>query len=131
MTTQITSGPAEVLDNGEVTTFGGHGLTLAFEWESHPVIVELTFGSDPDVDGAAVTSEQRSDGWHLHCVNFDPVDGRDQGRGSSVPILLSGFEKDAFYLHFRVFLWGRTRDRTVHYTFYRVPGAIVETGDAE
>ena len=127
MATRITSGPAEVLDNGEVTTFGGHGLTLALDWQSHQVIVELTFATDSSVEGAAVSSEQRADGWTLHCVNFDG----DQGRGSSVPILLAGFEKDAFYLHFRVFKWGRTDDRTVHYTFYRVPGAIVDTGDAE
>ena len=127
MATRITSGPARILDSGQVTAFGGHGLSLELplDDEGHVAIVELSFASDAEDPDVRVDSQPVHGGWHLHCVNFD----RDQGKGSSVPVLLGGIGNDAIYFHFRVFKWGRTEDRTVHYTFYRVPGAIADDGD--
>ena len=127
MALQISSGPAEVLANGQVTTFAGNPLTLEWSDELRTLVVHLTFGTDPSVEDVAVDSQTIPNGWHLHCINFDD----DQGRGSSIPVLLGGHGDDAYYLHFRVFKWGRTDDRTVHYTFYRVPGAIVHDGEDE
>jgi hypothetical protein len=64
-----------------------------------------------------VSSHPIDDGVALELVNFDGV----EGRGTSLPALLAEVGPDLVFLHFRVFRWGRTPDRTVHWTFYRVP----------
>ena len=53
----------------------------------------------------------------LRCINFDDA----TGRGTSQPVLLAQVGELAYLAHFRVFLYGRTTDRTVHYTVYEVP----------
>ncbi len=120
----LTSGPAAILASGEATTYGGHGLRLELVVEAATVAVELRFDTDPEVEDVAVRSERIDGGYRFTCVNFDGPDGR----GSSVPVLLCGLGEDGIFFHFRVFRWGRTEDRTVHYTFYRVPGVLVRDG---
>lgn len=120
MPMQITSGPAHVLAAGDVTTFAGHGLVLRLDLDGVDVAVELEFQSDPSIEDVMVGTEEIPGGYRIRCVNFDGPDGR----GSSVPVLVGSIGSDGIFLHFRVFRWGRTDDRTVHYSFYRVPGAI-------
>ncbi len=115
----ITSGPARILASGEVTTFGGHDLRI--EIDSGPLKAELewVFRSDPAVEDVAVETEELPTGYRLTCVNFDDA----SGRGSAIPVFLGHLGAEAILVHFRVFRWGRSPDRTVHYTFYRVPAS--------
>ncbi len=111
-----TSGPAAVLATGTVTTFSGFPLVVGIE-KPHPLEVEFRFTSDPAVPDVAIlpiSQEHSRIVWNL--VNFDSADGR----GSAEPALLLEAETYRIYLHFRVFRYGRTRDRTVHYTFFEV-----------
>jgi hypothetical protein len=117
----ITSGPAEVLDSGTTTTFSGHPLTLTLGMPEGSWMVQMSFRSDPSRDDVGITSDPVEGGLRLDCVNFDGPDGR----GSSVPVLLGELGEDLVFFHFRVFRYGRTPDRTVHYTFYRAAKADV------
>ena len=122
MPVAIGSGPADVLDAGTATTFGGHDLTLVLVVPEGRWTVELAFLSDPSVPGVAVSSESLDEGGiRFECVNFDGPDGR----GSAVPVLLGELGDDLVFFHFRVWLHGRSVDRTVHWSFYRVKKADV------
>lgn len=111
----IRSGPAAVIASGEVTGFGGQAIRFDLREEELTFAVELGFESDPAAPELAVHTEQLPDGLRLRLVNFDAADGR----GSAVPVLLGELGDELLFMHFRVFRWGRTDDRTVHYTFYR------------
>lgn len=117
---QIRSGPAVIVDTGVATTFAGHGLTLVLEPDGDLLEVDLAFVSTPDGE-AAVASEETPRGWRLVCANFDAADGR----GSAEPVLLGEIGEHLWFLHFRVARFGRTADRTVWWTVYRVPKASV------
>lgn len=110
-----------VIASGEATTFAGHGLNLSLEGEGARAEVRLTFVADPEVPDVAVRSTLAEHGYDLECVNFDGADGR----GSAVPVFLGGIGTTGVFFHFRVFRHGRSDDRTVHYTFYEVPDAVI------
>lgn len=119
MAVRISSGPAEVLACGEVTTFGGAGLELVLD-PPHALTVRLSFAADPAVADVAVRTLPSAPGsWHFELVHFDKPDGR----GSAVPVLLGETADGLLFFHFRVSRFGRSEDRTVHYTLYRVSKA--------
>lgn len=115
----IRSGPATVLAAGTVTAFEGHPIVLA--WEDGPLrtVTELRFATDPAVADVAVATEQLGDRLVLHLTNFDGPDGR----GTGVPLQVAEHPSGSLFLHFKVFRYGRTRDRSVQYTLYLVPAA--------
>ena len=110
------SGPAHVIAAGSVTTFEGSGLTLWIEQPEGRLRLTLSFRTDPAVEDVAVEPTFEDDGATLVLTNFDRADGR----GTAHPVPLGHFGGDAILFHFRVHLYGRTPDRTVHYTIYRV-----------
>ena len=120
----IWSGPARVLADGAVTTFGAHPLYFELDrgdgalgaGASSNVALGIRFLTDSDDPNPRVQSVALEDGFRLDLVNFDGVDGR----GSAQPVLLSEWGDDLVFLHFRVFRFGRSEDRTLMYTFYRV-----------
>lgn len=112
----VRSGPATVIAQGEATTFDGNGLRLALRVDEVAIALEFDFQSDPSVKGVRVDTVELAQGYRLTCVNFDRADGR----GSAIPVLLAEVGEDLIWVHFRVFRWGVTEDRTVHYSFYRV-----------
>ncbi|MCB9668603.1 MAG: hypothetical protein H6736_03410 [Alphaproteobacteria bacterium] len=112
---EVTSGPARVVASGSATCFMGHELTLTIE-EPVAIVVDLAFESDPSVEDVAVDVATFANRMRLVCKNFDRADGR----GSAQPVLLGEAGDLLVFLHFRVFLYGRTADRTVHYTLYAV-----------
>lgn len=107
------------------TTFAGQPLTLQLSGEAARAEIRLRFASDPDLTDVAVRSEPIPDGYELTCVNFDGPDGR----GSAVPVFLGGVGNAGIFFHFRVFRFGRSDDRTVHYTFYEVADAVRGPGE--
>lgn len=115
MAIAIESGPARVLASGEATCFMGRDLVLRIA-EPVDVVVELSFTSDPNVPDVAVDVTTFANHLRFQCVNFDHADGR----GSAEPVLLGEAGHRLVFMHFRVFRWGRTIDRTVHYTIYSV-----------
>lgn len=116
MSIEIRSGPGRVIASGEATTFGGQPLRFDLTLDECPLAVEMAFRSDPSVSDVAVESARVEALLRFDLVNFDGPDGR----GSARPVLLGEIGDALVFLHFRVFRWGRTDDRTVHYTFYRV-----------
>jgi hypothetical protein len=111
------SGPARILATGTATTFGGASLVIGLE-DPFPLEVALQFVTDPAVPDVAVrqvSGDERRITWEL--VNFDGPDGR----GTADPVQVGDHPHGRIFLHFRVFRYGRSRDRTVHYTFYDVP----------
>ena len=118
----IASGPATVLANGSVTTFLGSGVSLRLVEGGQPFELALSFQSDPDQEGVRIDLEDTPLGLRLTCVNFDGADGR----GTAVPVVLGNIGEDLVFAHFRVSLFGKTADRTVHYTFYRAPKHVIE-----
>jgi hypothetical protein len=121
MAASIWSGPAEVVAHGTVTSFGGHGIYLELPFGGRTFAIGITFREDPDRQGPAVDSVAMPNGVRLDLVNFDGPDGR----GSAQPSLVGEAGDDLLMWHFRVFRYGRSVDRTLHFTFFRVPKADV------
>jgi hypothetical protein len=117
----LTSGPATVIASGEATTFAGCGLHFGFEVDRVPFTLNMTFSTDDAVEDVAVQVTSTEHGLALHCTNFDDA----SGRGSAVPVLLGPVEDDLIFVHFRVLRFGKTEDRTVHYTFYRTSASVL------
>ena len=115
MAVQARSGPAKVIESGMVTCFGGQDLTLTLVDQDLHHNVTFSFKTDERVQDVAVESTQGDHELRLNLVNFDHPDGR----GSATPVLLGQSDDHLYFLHFRVFRFGRTDDRTVHFTFYR------------
>jgi hypothetical protein len=113
----VRSGPARVIGSGVATTFGGHPLVVAAELDGVPLVVELAFASDPEVDGPSVASTPLERGFSLRCTNFDA------GRGTAEPVLLGeagSAGEDLVFLHFFAHRYGTSADTTVQFTLYRV-----------
>lgn len=115
MTFRAASGPALVLTSGSVTAFWGHPIHLEVPLESGPFRLHFFFTGDPAVEGVGVHTAEIEGGLAFQLVNFDD----DQGRGSARPVLLGEVGDHLVFLHFRVFRFGRTEDRTLHYTVYQ------------
>ena len=109
------SGIAEFLDEVTLTSFGGAGVVVELARPSGPLVVSFSFVSDDEVEDVAVRSLPATSGLALELVNFDTADGR----GSAWPVPLCEEGSWTIYLHFRVWKYGKTPDRTVHFTFYR------------
>ena len=124
-TVHIRSGSARVLASGVVTAFSGGDLELSVVVDAQQFDLVLGFDTDPEIADVAIEVASIPRGLRLRCVNFDHPDGR----GSAVPFALGGLgEDEALFVHFRVFLYGKTEDRTVHYTFYRAPRGAIDGG---
>ncbi len=124
MNVELHSGPARIIASGSATCFLGNDLNLAIVADAQRFVLELVFSTDPDTADVAIDTVSLDDGLRLHCVNFDRADGR----GSAVPVALGSCGEDVIFVHFRVFRYGRTVDRTVHYTFFRAPRTVLDPG---
>ena len=115
MADYLTSGPARILSSGTATTFLGQSLSVSFQLidDSWSRIDFACLQEDPPGE-PEVESEARPWGITLTLHDFDG------GRGSAVPVLLGEDGDDLYFLHFRVFRYGRTADHTVHWTVYTV-----------
>jgi hypothetical protein len=126
----ISSGPARVLADGAVTTFGAHPLYFELDLGADAAAAEaptvlalgIRFLSDAADPNPRVASMGLDDGFRLDLINFDGADGR----GSAQPVLIGEVGEDLVFLHFRVFRFGRSEDRTLMYTFYRVSKTEVD-----
>ena len=116
MALHVSSGPAQVLHQGMTTSFGGHPVTFTLEHGDVETTVRMEFGSDSEIEGVKVETAETSTGYVFRCTNFDS----DVGRGSSQPVLVNEVGGELIFFHFRVFLFGRTLDRTIHFTFFAV-----------
>jgi len=116
MPLSVSSGPARVIEHGTVTTFGGQDLEILLDMPEGAWSVRLIFEENPEISGAAVSTEMIDGGMIFECVNFQGADGR----GSAVPVLLGELGEDLVFFHFRVFQHGQSDDHSVHYTFFRV-----------
>lgn len=109
------SGSGLVVASGQITAF--QGAPLEVEFFSGPDVqfaVRWEFEHDDAVEDVAVSLHIEDQTFRLICVNFDAADGRGTGK----PLQLHEDETRRYWLHFRVFLFGKTIDRTVHYTVY-------------
>jgi hypothetical protein len=122
MSVEITSGPARVLSAGTVTSFAGASVSVRVEQPEGALSLVLRFRTDPTVADVAVAAEHGPSGVSLELTNFDRADGR----GSAHPVLVGQLDSDLVMAHFRVHRYGRTPDRTVHFTIYRVSAAAVQ-----
>jgi len=119
---ELSSGPAEVLSTASVTTFVGHPLRVNLILDGSPWFLEMSFEDDPSVEGMDARTSIVDGGVQISCTNFDDL----SGRGSATPVLLGEVGSRLLFLHFRVFRYGSSVDRTVHYTVYRVEKAAVD-----
>ena len=109
------SGRVSVIASAQLTTFEGHPLEITVEvGPSQTFSIKWSFVSDPETLDVDVVLEREGDLVHLICSNFDHSDGR----GTSKPLHLGDVGTQRFWLHFKVFLFGKTLDRTVQYTMY-------------
>ncbi len=116
LTVHVTSGPGRVIASGMVTALWGHDLVLHVAHGPAPFQVTLGWVSDPSVRDVEVRTAWPAGGIRFDLVNFDAADGR----GTAEPVLLTEAGEDLVFLHFRVFRFGNTTDRTVHYTVFAV-----------
>jgi hypothetical protein len=121
----VRSGPAKIIASGSATAFMGHSVVLDLRYPVE-LTVEFAFEQRPDIEDVAVELEAREGELRLLCVNFDKADGR----GSATPVLLGDTTELLVLLHFRVFRYGNTADRTVHYTVYTVDKRTVDWAPA-
>ena len=126
MSIQIRSGAAEVIATGMVTAFLGSPISLLLT-DPEAIEVELEFQSDEEAEEVQVSLVRTPNGIRMVCTNFDHPDGR----GSAEPVFIMEKNGRTFLLHFRVFRFGRTIDRTVHYTIFSVPSESVVVQFAE
>ena len=118
MNVQANSGNARIGATGQITTFQGEPLLLSLQLDSWEMTVQWIFDSDPKVEDVAVGVQHDDERLLvLRCINFDGADGRGTGQPLQIATSASGH----IFLHFRVFLFGKTSDRTIHYTVYIVP----------
>ena len=109
------SGSAIVVASGQITTFQGAPLQVEFFSSAHSqFVVRWVFEQDPSISDVAVHLAIDETVFQLTCVNFDKADGRGTGK----PLQLLDKDGRRYWLHFRIFLYGNTADRTVHYTVY-------------
>ncbi|MCB9677480.1 MAG: hypothetical protein H6737_20395 [Alphaproteobacteria bacterium] len=111
----VRSGEAKVVDCGTVTGFMGHPIVLDIQ-DPVDLVVEFDFYTNEDVEDVAVAVSSFGNQMRLECTNFDKADGR----GSAQPVLVGEVGDTLVFLHFRVWLYGRTDDRTLHYTLFSV-----------
>jgi len=119
------SGSVIVVASGQITTF--QGAPLEVEFFSGPdaqFAVHWEFEHDESIEDVAVSLELVGNTFRLTCVNFNKADGRGTGQ----PLPLHEENDRRYWLHFRVFLFGNTADRTVHYTVYEESLAPKPTG---
>ena len=122
MAARVTSGPAQVVASGDVTTFAGYPLGLDLDLPSGLTYsIVFRFVSEPDEADVRVVPVAQPMRLELTSVNFDRADGR----GSAVPVPLGVTDGVAYFMHFRVSRYGRTDDRTVHYTIYALAESLV------
>lgn len=121
MSVSVRSGPARVIASGTSTTFFGQDLVFEVDHGPIPFTVALGWIDDPAHEGVDVRTSWPDGGTRFDLVNFDGSDGR----GSASPVLITEVEDDLIFFHFRVFRYGRTQDRTVHWCFYAAPRAEV------
>ena len=112
---QVRSGPATVVASGVATTFLGHGLSLALELADDHLAIDLEFRSE-GTGTPAVAAEETPRGYRIVCVDFDS----EEPRGSAEPVLLGELGDDLWFFHFRAARHGRSPDRTVSWTVFRV-----------
>jgi len=122
----VVSGPVRVVASGQVTTFEGHPLTLRFA----SLTIKFRFYDDPAQDGPLARLDAVTDPGEVlvHCVNFDTA----EGRGTRTPLEIPG--ELPRWLHFRLFRFGQSPDRTLHYTLYGSIGGertVRSTGEGE
>lgn len=120
MSVSVRSGPAAVIGSGSATVFWSNDLVFGVDYGGIPFTVTMGFVSDPAV-GVEVRTSWPGGGLRFDLVNFDGADGR----GSAAPVLITEVGEELIFLHFRVFRYGMTPDRTVHWTFYAAPKAEV------
>ena len=113
------SGSRIIVASGQITTFEGQPLRL----EGEGLRLEFRFHTEPGCDAPWARLDHASEPGTVvvHCVNFDQV----QGRGTREPLALPAEPRR--WLHFRVFHFGETVDRTVHYTIF-APAAVRSEG---
>ena len=92
----------------------GHPITLKIRDNS--ISTQVRFEFVDDGGEFAVRSAKEELGWAFQVHNCNSADGR----GTAKPVLLGHTDTDLLFLHFRVFLYGKTEDYTVHYTFFAV-----------
>ena len=115
----ISCGARTCVDTGIVTACGGEPIRMA--WPDLPVVV-FAFASDPGLEDVDVQiGGDDPDELVFTCTNFDQPDGR----GTAVPVRIHTDATGSYLLHFRVFLFGRTEDRTLHYTLWHEPTEAV------
>lgn len=107
----VRSGPARVLTSGQATTFRGHGLAVELEDPAFRVVFAFADGEE-----AGVAMDPFEGGVTLTCVGLDDR----PGRGSAEPVAVGQVGATVLWLHFRVFRWGASDDRTVHWTVFAV-----------
>jgi len=113
MQDHLTSGPARILSSGTATTFLAHPLSVSVQLVDQTWYrIDFRCAVDPQVQGPQVSTQAEPWGITLRLVNFE------DGRGSAVPVLLGESGDQLYFLHFRVFRYGRTRDHTVHWTVF-------------
>lgn len=115
MNCNVRSGPATVLSSGQATTFGGHGLDVDVQLQDGSWY-RVTFSFEDGGPGAEPRVETELEAWgiRLRLHHFA------EGRGSAQPVLLGDIGDRLYFLHFRVFRFGKTAERTVSWTFYAV-----------
>ena len=110
------SGPASIVASGQITTFSGHplelklGIDAEFEYR-----IEWSFQHDEAVSDVDVRVEHSPESIRFLCINFDKADGR----GTSKPVPILRHNDHTFFVHFRIFRFGKTEDRTIHYSIFK------------
>ena len=110
------SGPASIVASGQITTFAGHPLELTLVVDNDlEYLIEWSFEHDEAVSDVDVLLKHLPSSIRFVCVNFDKADGR----GTSKPVAILGHGDHTFWIHFRIFRFGKTKDRTIHYSIFK------------
>lgn len=112
------SGPAEVVASGTVTSFRGEPIEVPVQGDEEAIVLVFAFVDDPDDEAPRVETEVEDAGrLRLDLINFaNPL-----GSGSPSPVDVGTLDGDPLLLHFRVrALEGA--DPTLTYTVYRRTG---------
>jgi hypothetical protein len=111
---RVESGPAEVIDSGNVISFAGNPITIHYKELGINIIFE--FSTDEEKRGTYVESSMPEDGTlKLSLFNFD-----DRfGAGTTKPMRIGKYEGRRLYLQLRVYTLAGSQDKTLQYTVYK------------
>ena len=111
---KISSGPAEIIDNGTVISFAGNPISLNY----HGLNISIVFDFKSDKQNREAYVDSSVDDPNLLRLTLCNFDG-SFGAGTNKPMKIGKYDGRRLYLQLRVYSLEGSPDKTLQYTLYK------------